>query len=96
MFRKIQESGQSSYLKKLSYNPYWESVKRLVRMRANYVCENKKCAKKGMHETHHSTYVVNGKSIVGHELEYLEYMFYLCGECHAAVHKKKLFGFGFF
>ena len=88
MFRTISQTklDKSPYLQKLSYNPYWEEVKRRVRMRDNYTCQH--CHKKGYNEVHHKTYRVNGISIVGRELEHIEQLILLCGQCHKAEHNR--------
>ena len=62
-------------MKRLVNNPDWEEAKRKVRIRDGHL------------EIHHKTYRVNGKSIVGHELEHLDCLVTLCGDCHSKVHK---------
>lgn len=65
--------------------PDWEEAKRKVRIRDGHKCQM--CGKDFNLEIHHKTYRVNGKSIVGHELEHLDCLVTLCGDCHSKVHK---------
>lgn len=81
-----RKGRKSSYLRKLC-SPEWQSVARRVRMRDGHRC--KLCGSKVNLEVHHLTYYVNGRSIVGHEAEHLDKLITLCGNCHAAQHKKK-------
>lgn len=74
----------SNYRKSLQKNPYWEKVKRKVRIRDNFQCVC--CGSTIKLETHHITYYVNGKSITGNELEYLEWMVTLCEIDHQKAH----------
>lgn len=74
----------SNYRKSLKRNPYWETVKRKVRIRDNFKCVI--CGNKIHLETHHITYKVDNKSILGNELEYLEWIVTLCEKHHQEVH----------
>lgn len=77
---------KSSYLRKLC-SPEWQSVARRVRMRDGHKCVM--CGSNINLEVHHTTYYVNGRSIVGHEEKYLDKLITLCGKCHAVQHGKK-------
>lgn len=57
-------------MKRLVNNPDWEEAKRKIRIRDGHKCQM--CGKDFNLEIHHKTYRVNGKSIVGHELEHLD------------------------
>ena len=70
----------------LKNNPYWEEVKRKVRVRDGHCC--RMCGKTYNLEIHHKTYQIGGMSIVGHELEHLGCLVTLCEECHAKVHER--------
>lgn len=74
----------SNYRKSLKNNPYWNLVKRKVRIRDNFQCVT--CGAKIRLETHHISYMVEGQSILGKELEYLEWMVTLCENHHQKVH----------
>lgn len=74
----------SNYRKSLKNNPYWEKVKRKVRIRDNFKCIC--CGKTIGLETHHITYYVNGISITGKELDHLEWMATLCEKHHQEAH----------
>lgn len=76
---------KSAYVHRLSDNPYWEKVKRKVRLRDGHKCRI--CGASYPLEVHHKRYKVNGVSIVGHELEYMDCLVTLCGGCHEKVHK---------
>lgn len=80
---------KSSYLRKLC-SPEWQSVARRVRMRDKHRCQI--CGSKVNLEVHHTTYYVNGCSIVGHEEKYLDKLITLCSVCHARHHKKRYNG----
>lgn len=75
----------SNYRKKLKHNPYWEKVKRKVRIRDNFQCVL--CPNKTRLETHHTTYTVSGESILGKEMEHLECLVTVCESCHSNIHK---------
>ena len=68
---------------------YWQQVKRKVKLRDNFTCIIKGCGKKVNLETHHITYQVFGFSIIGYELQYLQWLVTLCENCHHSVHKNK-------
>lgn len=76
----------SNYRKSLQKNPYWEKVKRKVRIRDNFKCIV--CGAKIGLETHHIAYYFNGKSILGRELEHLEWLATLCEKHHTEAHKE--------
>lgn len=76
---------KSNYAHSLSRNPYWEKVAREVRIRDEHKC--RVCGALYPLEVHHLHYKVNGRSIVGHELEHLDCLITLCSVCHEKVHK---------
>ena len=59
----------TNYRKSLKSNLYWDQVKAKVRLRDNFKCVE--CSSMIRLETHHITYYVDSKSIVGKELEHL-------------------------
>ena len=79
---------KSKYKKHLE-SPYWQKVKTQVRLREKFTCGIKGCGKQNGLAVHHITYVVFGFSIVGDELNYLEWLILLCEDCHHKVHKNK-------
>lgn len=83
---KSRRGRPSRYRKSLKDNPYWEEVKRRVRLRDGHRC--RMCGKNYNLEIHHCTYQINGISIVGKELEHLECLVTLCEDCHQKVHQK--------
>tara|TARA_R110002167_G_scaffold81296_6_gene222722 strand:+ start:8526 stop:8804 length:279 start_codon:yes stop_codon:yes gene_type:complete len=68
----------------LKNNPYWETVKRKVKIRDGFKCVL--CNVTAPLEIHHITYYVDGKNIIGNELDYLEWMVTLCEGCHTDQH----------
>lgn len=76
----------TKYRKILKNNSYWEEVKRKVRIRDGHRCQM--CGKDYNLEIHHEKYYVNGVSIVGNELEYLDCLITLCEDCHQKKHGK--------
>lgn len=87
MTRLAHKKGRpSAYRQTLMNNPYWEEVKTNVRIRDGHRCQV--CGKTYNLEVHHKTYTVAGRSIVGHELEYLHCLETLCEDCHARKHGK--------
>ncbi len=66
-------------------NPYWEKVKRKVRIRDGFKCII--CPETIRLETHHLTYKIHGKSILGKELEHLEVVVTVCETCHCEIHR---------
>lgn len=86
MSRLQHKRGRKSNYSKSLNNPYWEEVKRKVRIRDNHRCQM--CGKDYGLEIHHKTYKINGQSIVGKELEHLDCLITLCGTCHQRVHNK--------
>lgn len=77
---------KSSYMRKLS-SAEWQSVARRARMRDGHRC--RLCGSNINLEVHHTTYYVNGHSIVGYEEKYLDKLITLCSVCHARHHKKR-------
>lgn len=82
---KHKRGRPSKYRKTLQQNPEWEKVKRKTRIRDGFQCVL--CPSKTRLEAHHVTYTVNGKTIVGKELEYLEAVVTVCESCHEEIHK---------
>ena len=81
MSRLAHKRGRpSNYRKSLKGNEYWEEVKRRVRIRDGHKCVC--CGELIGLETHHITYYVNGESILGKELDHLEWMALTCEDCH--------------
>ena len=78
-----KKGRKSNYAKSLLNNPDWDEAKR--RVRDGHKCQM--CGKDYNLEIHHRKYRVNGQSVVGHELEYLDCLVTLCGDCHNKVHK---------
>lgn len=76
---------KSSYVHRLSNNPYWEKVCRKIRLRDGHKCRI--CGAAYPLEIHHIRYKVDGVSIVGNELEHMDCLVTLCGGCHEKVHK---------
>lgn len=74
----------SNYRNFLRDNPYWEKVKRKVKIRDNFQCVI--CSKKTGLEVHHITYKIGPIKIVGRELEFLKWVVTLCEECHDDQH----------
>ena len=67
-------------------NPYWEEVKRKVRIRDGHSCQM--CGKTYNLEIHHLKYKINGVSIIGKELDHLDCLITLCEDCHQKVHNR--------
>ncbi|EKT3963858.1 HNH endonuclease [Flavobacterium psychrophilum] len=82
---QTKKGRPTNYRKSLKSNPYWDEVKAKVRLRDNFKCAD--CRSIIRLETHHITYYVNGKSIVGCELEHLDWLVTLCEDCHEKAHK---------
>jgi len=72
----------SAYLKSLD-NEYWQEVRRHVLKRDHYHCV---CCARVADDVHHISYRVQGKSIVGKELNYLNWVVAVCRVCHDAIH----------
>lgn len=68
---------------------YWVRVKRKIKLRDNFTCVIGECGKQTKLSVHHITYQVYGFSIVGSELQYLDWLILLCETCHHEVHKDK-------
>ena len=66
---------------------YWNTVKTKVKLRDNFTCCD--CGSRSNLAVHHITYQVYGFSIVGSELQYLEWLVLLCEKCHHKIHKDK-------
>ena len=96
MTRLAHKKGRpTKYRKSLRNNPYWEEVKRKVRIRDGHKCQMlslihicQMCGKTYNLEIHHKTYDVAGYSIVGHELDFLYCLETLCEDCHRMKHGK--------
>lgn len=58
---------------------YWLEVKRMVRLRDRFTCQD--CGKRKLVEVHHLTY-----AHIGHEKEHLKDLICLCPECHDKRH----------
>lgn len=87
MTRLAHKKGRpSKYRKSLKNNPYWEEVKRKVRIRDGHRCQM--CGKSYSLEIHHKQYKVDGVSIVGNELSHLDCLITLCEDCHSKIHNK--------
>lgn len=76
---------KSNYTKSLSASPYWKLVTRKVRLRDGHKCRI--CGSAYPLEVHHIRYKVNRRSIVGNELDHLDCLVTLCGNCHEKVHR---------
>lgn len=88
MSRLTHKKGRpSKYRASLKNNPYWDEVRRKVRIRDGHRCRI--CGKDYNLEIHHEVYTVGGVSIVGLELEYLDCLTTLCEDCHKKRHKEK-------
>ncbi|WP_303733394.1 HNH endonuclease [Phocaeicola plebeius] len=85
MSRLQHKRGRKSNYARSLNNPYWEKVARNVRLRDGHKCRI--CGSRYPLEVHHKRYKVNGVSIVGKELEYLDCLVTLCASCHEKVHK---------
>lgn len=75
----------SNYRKSLINNPYWEEVKRRVRVRDGHHCVI--CYELLNLEVHHIAYQVDGESIIGKEQDHLEWLCLVCEKCHTEIHK---------
>lgn len=79
----------TQYLDGLKDNPYWEKVKRKIKLRDNFACQIS--GKRINLSVHHISYwvVENGErvSIIGKELEYLEWLILLNQDEHERVHQ---------
>lgn len=84
MGRLRHKRGRPSNYRKSLNNPYWEKVKRKVRIRDNFKCIC--CGSTVKLETHHISYYVDGESIRGKELDHLEWMATLCEKHHQEAH----------
>ena len=87
MTRLAHRKGRpSKYRTSLKNNPYWEEVKRKVRIRDGHSCQM--CGKTYNLEIHHLKYKINGVSIIGKELDDLDCLITLCEDCHQKVHNR--------
>ena len=79
---------KSKYLKGLENDPYWQEVRRKIKLRDNFTCQA--TGKRINLSVHHITYFVrvNGQKIDirGRELEFLEWLILLNQEFHNYVH----------
>ena len=82
---KHKRGRPSNYRKSLQSNPDWEKVRRKTRIRDNFQCVL--CPSKARLEAHHRTYMINGESILGKEIEHLEAVVTVCENCHQEIHK---------
>lgn len=85
MGRLQHKRGRPSNYRLQLKGEYWEEVKRKVRIRDGHRCVC--CGKQTGFEVHHITYYVNGKTIVGNELEHLEWLALTCEDCHDEIHQ---------
>lgn len=76
----------TKYRSNLRNNPYWEDVKRQIRIRDKHRCRD--CGQDYNLEVHHITYRKNGVSIVGKELDNLDCLILLCEKCHQKAHNR--------
>ena len=81
---------KSNYVKSLN-NDYHKEVRRRVLIRDGFSCRNQGCISQIYLETHHITYYVAGRSIVGRELEddNLKWLVTLCAACHEQIGKNQ-------
>lgn len=79
---------RSDYLESLN-NDYHKELRRRVFIRDGFRCRNERCGSKLFLELHHITYYINGRSIVGHELEddNMKWTVTVCDNCHQIIHK---------
>lgn len=75
------------YQDSLLNNQYWENVKRIIKVRDNESCSC--CGSLTQLHVHHITYKINGKTIVGSELRYLNWLITVCEKCHLKIHKER-------
>ncbi|WP_208021522.1 HNH endonuclease [Flavicella sediminum] len=76
---------KSNYRKQLQQDDNWQNVRVTVKLRDKHKCI---CCSSPLYlEVHHITYYVNGESIVGKELEFIEWMATVCEDCHVEIHK---------
>ena len=78
---------KSNYRKKLQNDKDWENTRRAVKIRDEHKC--KLCDSTLYLEIHHIAYSINGESILGKELEYLEWLVTVCEKCHVKIHTQK-------
>lgn len=79
---------RSNYVRGLQ-SPEWREVCRRVRLRDGHRCQL--CGKTYTLEVHHLTYYdENGRSIVGREVDHLDKLITLCGECHQRMHNRTI------
>ncbi len=83
---KHKRGRKSNYLKSLN-NPYQRTARERCLVRDRFQCRC--CGEKIRLEWHHITYYVDGKSILGRELDYLHWTVILCEDCHEEVHNNK-------
>ena len=85
MGRLSHKRGRPSKYRKSLHGWYWNEVKRKIRLRDKYRCVV--CGNRLNLEVHHIAYKVGGISILGKELEHLEWLALVCEDCHQAIHK---------
>lgn len=67
-------------------NPYWQQVRKIIRQRDKEICQ--RCGRQVENgETHHLFYSWHDKEIIGHEKLNLQYLCYVCPQCHRSIHK---------
>lgn len=80
---KLKKPGRKSkYLKLLSKSGYWQEVRQRALVRADFHCQYPDCTEILGLECHHEVYYVDGKSIIGRELEFMQHMKILCAKHH--------------
>lgn len=82
---KHQRGRPSNYRKQLQRNSYWNKVRAKVFVRDKHKCVC--CPSKIKLECHHISYFVDGKSIIGEELNNLQWLATTCEDCHDEIHK---------
>lgn len=86
MSRLAHKAGRpSGYRKSLQNDCNWNEVRHLVRCRDGHACVC--CGKTSGFEVHHITYLVNGISIRGNELNNLKWLALVCENCHTHIHR---------
>lgn len=84
MSRLSRKRGRKSNYSKSLNNDYHKEVRRKTLLRDKFKC--KICDSNLFLELHHITYYVDGKSIIGVELEFMQWVVMLCEECHQEAH----------
>lgn len=81
---KNKRGRPSNYRKSLQSNTYWKFVRIKVLVRDFHSCIC--CNLRTKLEVHHIAYRVDGISIRGRELEYLQWLVTVCEDCHDEIH----------